>query len=567
MEEDKLFVFGRNPINIYNNKTIQKSKIKPNTKYPDYKEFDVIVTKGDGNCLFNAMCFALYDIYLDYIYLKHNRDHRYGLHKISPSALRNKVWAFYYSPRFNDIIKRNKKHKEGTVEYTIHNLYNTDTDAEYDYVLYDGKSNNQTHDNLFLKNDQNNYSKFNGSIELGHEQLYTRIPHKYNIRNKGVWGSLCDVLVLCCLYDLNITLITENTHTNTGYINTYTIEKDVYKKYDYNIYLHNINSRHYQYLRHTDYGINRIPTPRFKGMFFDIYPKLLVNNELEELESLKQWHLSEKDPDTKRRILQRMNELEKMISKIYSKKNTTYKPPSPSNKLSSTIKITPSPPKELEIKKSTRKKSPSPPKSSSSTNSIDEQIEELRNELMNLYFTDTEGKSKQFINNINNKIQTIDKQITRLTEKQTRYKSLSHSPKRDKEPITDLKQELNVLNKKYFDLLSDSSLSDPELIELHNQIIDKNQTIKERATRKKSPDRTRNSHAPVISNQTRKKSPSRSPNREKKQLITDLKKELNALNKNYVELVLSGVSSSDKELVELHKRIKDTEQTINDVEQ
>jgi len=223
--------------------------IKNNIKNPKYTFLNIILTLGDGNCLFNAMCLALYDLYLI-----NNNDVPFIVNEITPEQIRKNVCDFYKSEYFKNIILNESPqgiYDEGTIEYLLCLQFgNGSGDSEMDYIG----------DKI--------------------------IPHTQNVCKDRQWGSIGDILVLAYLYKINIILITEAQNSITRADES---TKQIYKLQRVcdeknTIYLHNIRKVHYQYIRNPKLNIPDIQI--YKANVFYEFPKLFYNSNVNELQLL-----------------------------------------------------------------------------------------------------------------------------------------------------------------------------------------------------------------------------------------------------------------------------------------
>ena len=187
------------------------------------KFFTITTIKGDGNCLFNAISYALI-----------------GNQGMS-NDLRRVLYDFYKTPIYERI---QNGEVDGKFEETFY--ISTLSDAEMDYVRDD------KHGTFYRHNDKrgeyvtDNIIKtrqLNSNDYLGVK--FKEIPHIENIQYNGVFGSNGDVIAFCYLLGKNIIVIKqdgkqEDYHSVMPYI--------INNKYEETIYLQLIGEAHYQIL-------------------------------------------------------------------------------------------------------------------------------------------------------------------------------------------------------------------------------------------------------------------------------------------------------------------------------
>jgi len=188
------------------------------------KFFTINEILGDGNCLFNAISYALI-----------------GNQSMS-NELRMGLYSFY---KENPIYKRIKN---GDVHTKIETIFymSTWSDSEVDYVHDDKKGTYYRH-----ADNRGDYKTMEEINTLGLDKRdyldikYRPITHIENIQNNGVFGSNGDVIAFCYLLEKNIIVIVQDRENKNYHRVTPFILND---RYDETIYLQLIGESHYQIL-------------------------------------------------------------------------------------------------------------------------------------------------------------------------------------------------------------------------------------------------------------------------------------------------------------------------------
>ena len=207
--------------------------------------FRIKTISGDGNCLFNAISYALIE------------------DESMSAELRKAVYEFYQGDEYKRIIS-------GDIRNEFENKFiimNESDDAEMDYIedkngtYYRHRININDYKSLReIKSYGYNFEKYEGP--------YKQMPHIENIQYDGVYGSNGDVLALCYLLNVNITVIVEQENGNFHRVYSYNRNDNV----DSTIYLQLIDQNHYQVLL-------KRPNPESPSRSNRITRKLTSSNE------------------------------------------------------------------------------------------------------------------------------------------------------------------------------------------------------------------------------------------------------------------------------------------------